>query len=182
LNRGQTDNSHFEEKIKLRINNLPEINPLRVLDMFSGDGLLWSQIKARTEREIFLLRVEKKKGKKGIYLLGDNLKFRINPADYDIVDIDAYGIPFSQMEKILRHPFPPKVVFITWIQSQWGVLPIDLLNLLGYSKAMVKKIPTLFNRNGHQKLMDYLGLLGVKKVKMYHSEDLRKNYLCIRND
>lgn len=182
MNRVQTDNSHLEEKIKLRLDNLPPGDPLKVLDLFSGNGLLWEEIQKRTGRNILVLRTEKKPGKTGIYLIGDNRKFEFYFSTFDVVDVDAYGIPFDQMEKIFRWPTRPRAFFVTWIQSGMGQLPHKLLEALGYSREMVKKIPSLFNRNGQEKLFQYLALRGVKKVKIYFTADRRKSYLYIGND
>ena len=47
-----TDHSYFEEKVKIRMEGLPDVNPIRALDIFSGNGLIWSEIEKRTGREI----------------------------------------------------------------------------------------------------------------------------------
>lgn len=175
----KTDHSHFDEKLKLRIENLPKSNPLKVLDLFSGNGQLWEEIQKRTGREILTLRIDKEKGKRGIYLMGDNRKFKLDFAQFDIVDLDAYGIPFYQLERVLSGPSRPKRIFITFIQSQFGRIPRGMLQALGYSDAMVKKIPTLFDKEGREKLLRYLAGKGIKSCKVYSSADGHKNYISI---
>jgi hypothetical protein len=100
----KTDNSFFEEKMKLRVKNLPEGNPLRVLDLYSGNGLIWSEIEKRTGREIRVLRIDRERGRRGTYLIGNNLKFNLDPGAFDVVDVDAWGVPFRQLEKIFSSP------------------------------------------------------------------------------
>jgi hypothetical protein len=175
----KTDHSYFEEKVKLRLDNLPDVNPVKVLDMFSGNGLIWEEIEERTGREILVLRIDRQRGKRGTYLVGDNLKFNLDYGAFDVVDVDAYGVPFRQLERIFGQTPKPKRVFITFIQSQWGVLPRKMLNAIGYTDEMIKKVPTLFNRDGQGKFLRYLALRGVEKVKIAYTQDRRKNYLSV---
>lgn len=168
--------------MQLRISGLPDGLPLRVLDLLGGNGLLWDEVRKSTGRTIEILRIDKKAGRKGFYLIGDNRKFLFDYGDFDVVDLDAYGCPFDQLEKVLNAPRRPKIIFLTWIQSQWGVLPRKFLETLGYTEEMINKIPTLFNRRGTEKLLDYLALRGIKTIKMYSSGDNGKTYLSIRND
>src|SRR5208337_1253379 len=119
MSRVLTDHSYFEEKLKIRMEGLPDKNPVKVLDLFSGNGLLWSEIEKRTGREILVLRIDRQRGKRGTYLVGDNRKFNFDFSEFDVVDLDAYGVPFSQMERILTGDKKPGVLFITFIQSQW---------------------------------------------------------------
>ena len=179
MNRVQTDHSHFEEKVKIRLDNLPEENPVKVLDLFSGNGLLWNEIQRRTGREILVLRIDRERGKRGAYLVGDNLKFNLDYGRFDVVDVDAYGVPFRQLERIFAQSSKPKRVFITFIQSQWGTLPRKMLNALGYTDRMIKKVPTLFNRAGQEKFLRYLALKGVQKCQISYTPDRRKNYVSI---
>jgi len=175
----KTDHSYFEEKLKIRLDNLPKANPLKVLDMFSGNGLIWEEIQRRTKREILVLRIDREVNKCGIYLMGENLKFNLNYGEFDVIDLDTYGVPFRQMEKIFDCPSKPKVLFITFIQSVWGVLPAKMLNTLGYTNKMIKKIPTLFYRYGQEKFLQYLSLKRVKNCRISHTPDKRKNYIII---
>lgn len=175
----KTDHSFFEEKVKIRIDGLPDRNPVKVLDMFSGNGLIWAEIEKRTGREILILRIDRERNKRGTYLIGNNLKFDLDYGAFDVVDVDAYGVPFGQLERIFSKSSQPKMVFITFIQSQWGTLPRKMLNALGYTNGMIKKVPTLFYRAGQQKFLRYLASRGVKKCQISYTPDKRKNYLSV---
>jgi hypothetical protein len=179
MNRVRTDHSFFEEKVRLRIDGLSNGEPLKVLDLFSGNGLIWEEIQRRTGREIQALRIDKERGKRGAYLVGDNLKFDLDYGAFDILDVDAYGVPFRQLERIFAQSSKPKRIFITFIQSQWGTLPRKMLNALGYTDRMTKKVPTLFNRAGQEKFLRYLALRGVEKCQIFYTPDRRKNYVSI---
>lgn len=67
---------------------------------------------------------------------------------------------------------------MTAIQAGMGKLPDDLLIRLGYTKAMIKKIPTLFNTKGVDKLKNYLYLVGIKSITGYFIN--RKNYFYFK--
>lgn len=173
----KTDNSELEAKVLLRLESLDAVtnSPVRVLECYGGNGTIWKEVKSRTQREIKILRIEKQSDRAGVYLKGDNLKFlgSIDFSDFDIVDLDAYGIPFAQIKMVFKKRFHG-VVHVTAIQSAMGMLPTGLLTASGYSKEMLKKCRTLFCKNGDEKLLGYLAKNGVVKIRRYKSG--RKNY------
>ena len=173
-----TDNSHFELKVKLRLDHLPDADPVNVLDLFSGDGLIWTEVKRRVHKQINTLRIDIKGDKKGLYLKGDNLKFlhSLNLDEFDCIDVDAYGVPYKQLKEILTRNYKG-IIYITFVQSVRGELPHGLLLELGMTKAMIKKIRMIFFRDGIQKFIAWLSLYGIKKVKRFSIE--RKHYLVI---
>lgn len=172
----KTDNSYFEEKVQLRIDGISSIDHPYVLDAYSGTGRIWDEVERRTGKKIQILRIEKEKNKGDkIYLPGDNLKYlaSIDLSLFDVIDLDAYGIPFNQIEILVKRKYSG-IVFVTAIQTMQGQLPRGLLLRNGYSEKMIKKIPTLFSKNGADKLKNYLYLRGVQYVKGYFIG--RKNY------
>ena len=177
----KTDNSYLAEKIRLRIDNVPPADPLHVLDMFSGNGVLWDRVRSLTRRRIDVLRVDSASDRKGIYLHGDNRKFALDPRPFDVIDLDAYGVPFAQLERLFSSPARSgKTVFVTYIQSAMGRLPQGMLSSLGYTPEMVRKCPTLFCRNGLDKFLAYLALRGITSVIYFTDAQRRKTYLCIK--
>ncbi len=178
MNKAATDNSHFELKVKLRLDHLPDMDPVNVLDLFSGDGLIWTEVKQRVSKQINTLRIDIKPDKKGLYLKGDNLKFlqSLNLDEFDCIDVDAYGVPYKQLKEILSRNYKG-IIFITYIQSVFGKLPKKMLMDLNYTAEMIRKVPTLFDRNGLLKLNNWLSLYGIKKVKRFSIE--RKHYSVI---
>lgn len=164
----QTENTYFKEKVKLRLDALPN-RPLKVLDCFSADGKIWDAIKTHRSN-ITVLRIEKEKNKSGIYLRGDNLKFlkNIDLEQFDIIDLDAFGIPFKQLEIIFQRVKTEKIIFVTFIQSMFGGLPNKMLYCLGYTMRMVKKCPTLFYNNGFNKFCNWLYLNNIRVISLYN--------------
>ena len=177
----KTDNSHLTEKVNLRLVSLKLIkkNEINVLEAFAGEGKIWDKVKNLTDKKINILKIDIKNNKKGVYLVGDSNKFMplFTFENYDIIDLDAYGVPFFHLETIFRREFKG-IVHVTFIQSGMGKLPNKMLNRLGYTKEMINKIPTLFNRDGLGKMQQYLSLNGVKKIIGYFID--RKNYFYFK--
>jgi hypothetical protein len=126
-------------------------------------------VKQKHDGQIEVLSIDRKKGLRGIYLVGDNLKFlKSLPLEkFDVIDLDAYGVPFRQLDYILDYDQRKGVghyFFVTFVQSMSGRLPNLLLRKIGYSKEMVRKIPTLFCRDGFKKFRNYLSMMGIEKI------------------
>lgn len=173
----QTDNSYLEEKVQLRLDtvNLIDKDVISVLECYAGDGYIWSEVRLRTKKEIKVLRIDQKPDKKGVYLKGSNMKFikSMDFSKFDIVDLDAYGIPFEQLEVVFEKQFKG-YVHVTAIQSVMGALPYGLLEANGIPARMYKKTPILFSKHGLQKLSNYLQQHGVEKITGFFIE--KKNY------
>lgn len=165
----QTDNTHLQAKVRLRMAHLPDKPAFSVLDAFHGQGLIWNYIASKTKKKIQTIGIDKKSNPGEFILFGDNKKFfpSISLEKFDVIDLDAYGVPFDQLQYIFDYDLRKKVhhkIFLTFIHSIYGRLPLGLLRKLGYSEAMVKKIPVLFDRNGIEKLKAYLALMGISKI------------------
>ena len=178
MNKVQTDNSYFDAKVKLRIDHLPNKKSLNVLDLFGGDGLIWNEIIKQTGKNISVLRMDVKSDKPGVYLKGDNTKFLklMDLKQFDIIDVDAYGVPFKQLKIIFQKKYKG-LIFITYIQSVFGRLPKQMLFELNYTERMIQKIPTMFNRDGIEKLKNWMSLYSIKKCKRISFQN--KHYLVI---
>lgn len=176
MSKVQTDNSNFNCKVKLRIKYLPKKNNIKVLELFSGDGLIWNEIKKQvTNTEIEILRIDKKNDKKNIYLKGDNIKYlqRMDLSQFDIIDVDAYGIPYQILKEIFAKKYNG-IIFVTWIQSFMGALPKELIKTIGITEKMYKKTPTLFSQLNDKIMENFLYQNGIRKIKGYFIN--RKKY------
>jgi hypothetical protein len=173
----KTDNSYTAEKVRLRIDSLKLINKqeINILEAFAGDGVIWNEVQKYTDQKLNILKIDMKDNKKGVYLKGSNEKFLplFNFENYDIIDLDAYGVPFNQLEVVFKKNFKG-IVHCTFIQSGMGSLPYGMLFKLGYTKEMLKKVKTIFNKNGLQKMQNYLALNAVNETFGYYFD--RKNY------
>jgi len=160
----KTDNSYLQEKINLRAEYLPEKNPIYVLDCFAGSGLVWSGVTRKTGRTIKRLAMDQK-NVSGFYLPGNNLAWlsKMDLSDFDVIDLDAYGIPFHQLEIVFNSSYSGHV-FVTFIQSIYGGIPHGLLERIGFTRQMIAKCPTLFARRGWQYFLEYLASYGIKSI------------------
>lgn len=172
----KTDNSFLADKVALRINCLPAKKQLKVLDCYAGSGRIWDQIIKKTGREIQVTPIDISP-KQDFILFGDNAKWLLgmNLAKYDVIDLDAYGVPDEQLKIIFDKKYHG-VVFVTFIQSGFGRMPDKLLCDLGYTKNMIEKIPTLFSKRGFEKFKDWLSIHGVRRI--VHRSEQGKHYLA----
>ncbi len=178
----KTDNSFLATKIKLRMDNLPAKKILKILDCFHGKGTIWRHIDNRsTKKNIIVLGIDKNKDYAGSALIGDNTKFLANMdlREFDIIDLDAYDVPFAQLKIIAGNPTSAGCqVFVTFIQSGYGCLPKKMLNKIGYSNKMLEKVPSLFYNNGIEKWLQYLAMCGIARVQLYSDKSNRKHYMA----
>jgi len=160
LSKITTNNSYLQEKITLRIDALNSIDKskINILDCFCGYCVLWNNIKQKTNKKLNILSIDKSK-KSYADLKGDNRKYikNFNLNKYDIIDLDAYGIPFDQLKIILSKKYIG-IIIVTYIQlkKSFGFLPIKLIEAVGITKKMYKKCPSLFRKNGFDKLCGWL--------------------------
>jgi hypothetical protein len=171
----KTANIYLSDKVALRANHLPVGRELYILDCFAGKGLIWAAVKELTGRHIVTLPIDTDKAV-GFRLPGDNRAYldTLDLDQFDAIDLDAYGIPYDQLKIVLERGYRG-AVFVTFIQSIYGQMPVRLLQDVGFSKEMVDRTPTIFGDNGWSYFLEWLALQGVKQV--VHRSHLRKHYL-----
>ena len=177
MSKPQTDNSYLADKIALRLNNIPQKEALNICDAFAGKGTIWANIKKKYDGKINITRFDKEAKSEDFSFIGNNVKFltAMDLKNFDVIDLDAYGLPYEQLKIIFDKNFKG-IVFVTFIQTRMGTLPIEFLIDLGYTKKMIEKCPTLFGKKGFEKVTLWLALHGVKKIKC--RQHARKNYLA----
>jgi hypothetical protein len=171
----KTNNSFLSNKVKLRLAHLPD-GDLSVLDCYGGSGLIWAAIERETGRKIRYISIDKQDYDIGLYLPGDNLAYlkSLNLGRFNVIDLDAYGVPFDQLEVLFERGYTGRV-FVTFTQVVVGALPRGMLREIGFTPGMMRKIPTLFFRRGWRYFQDYLALKGVRTI--VHRSHARKHYL-----
>jgi hypothetical protein len=180
LKQKLTDNSFLADKIALRINNIPKKQCLSVLDAYHGGGSIWKNIQKKYQGKIKILKIDKEQKDDCFVLLGDNQKYfdSINLDSFDVIDLDAYGVPYEQLKSIFDRKYKG-TIFVTFIQAMTGILPHGFLEELGYTKQMVEKCPTLFCKDGFKKMCNYLKKNGIERIRYRQKKaGIRKNYLC----
>lgn len=175
MSEKKTDNSFLMDKVQMRIANLPE-GDVSVLDCYSGKGIIWAAVQELSSRKIKVLPIDKRPDKDNFHLAGDNIEYleTLDLTKFQVIDLDAYGIPYEQLECLVRRKYKG-TVFVTAIQSVMGQMPHGLLEAIGFTKAQIEKCPTLFGKRGWAYLLQWLALIGVKKIR--HRSSKRKHYL-----
>jgi hypothetical protein len=176
--RIKTDNSFLREKVELRIRNLPKKDKITVLDCFAGRGVIWSIIKSQVKDiDIQVVSIDLKDY--GTNLKGDNRKYLLGMdlSKFDIVDLDAYGTPYEQLEVLFKKDYRG-IIFITFAQIRYFGLPLGMLEQIGYPRSMVKKCPTLFYKDGFEKFLEYLAKKGIDRI--IYIDRGNKKYCMIR--
>lgn len=172
----KTDNHYTGDKVALRTDHSPwSDKELNVLDCFGGHGIIWRAIQRKTENKINRVAIDQRKDMLQMHLHGDNVKVMksMDLSKFDVIDLDAYGIPYEQLKIVFDKNFKG-TVFVTAIQTMTGNMPHGLLQEIGFSKEMIEKSPSLFARRGFQYLLEWLAIKGVTKI-MHRSKN-RKHY------
>jgi hypothetical protein len=172
----KTDNDLIWDKLRLRLDHLPS-DPVKVLDCFTGKGVLWKAIRKKTGRNITVLPIDIRGDDIGFHLHGDNQDFlsTLDLSRYNVIDLDAYGVPYGQLKIIFMRGYTG-TIFVTFIQSVYGAMPHGLLHDVGFTQAMIEKTPSLFNKRGWEYFLQWLGLNGITEV--WHRSNTRKHYLA----
>lgn len=173
----QTNNSFLADKVALRAGHLPVDGAIRVLDCFGGEGKIWKAVRKITGRKIVVLPIDiHSYDDVSFSLPGDNRAYldTLDLKKFNVIDLDAYGIPFEQLETVLRSDFNG-TIFVTFIQTLFGALPYGLLCAVGFNEEMVKKCPTLFSKSGWKYFLEYLA--GKWITQIWHRQHARKHYI-----
>ncbi len=177
----KTDNSYLYGKIALRKNAIEQLKKIKVLDCFGGKGIIWEKIKSINKKqciEVISIEIEKGKNKKAIE--GNNLKLlpSLDLKEFNVIDVDAYGSPFKQLDIILNNRTLKQgtIIFVTDIQTMQGAVPHKLLLQDNITRKMIKKIPSLFYKKSFEIMKSYLNKKGITKIDIYRPEKRKKYY------
>lgn len=177
----KTDNDFLADKVQLRVDHCPRPigRPARVLDCYGGKGVVWRLVEAKTSVKVERVAIDSRTDLSDFHLHGDNIKVMagMDLTGFDVIDLDAYGIPAAQLVEVFESGFTG-VVFATAIQTMQGGIPRIILDDLGFPDAVSKKAPSLPSRRGWQLIKEWLAHKGVTQI--HHRSKGRKHYLCFR--
>lgn len=177
----KTDNHYTGDKVAIRIANSPwDIDrELTVLDCFGGRGIIWRAVQRKSGKKVNRTAIDKRTDIIEFHFHGENSKVLLGLClkKYDVIDLDAYGIPVEQIDILVGKGFSG-TVFVTAIQTMHGQLPKKMLDDLGFPENIAKKCPTLVGRRGWDYFKQWLALKGVSKI--IHRSKQRKHYLCFK--
>jgi len=177
------DKKWLQKKIFLRLESLPDKKEINILEAFGGDGILWDGVKKLTKSKLTVLSIDKNKyGRK--QLQGDNLKFlsSIDLSKFDIIDLDAWGSPFSQLELLFKKKYSG-IVHCTYIKSFFAPTPNIVFSSLNISKQIFSKTRTIFKNQYQELFLGYLFTRNIFKIRGYISvktQGMVKNYFYFK--
>ena len=174
------ENYHLEEKAWLRFQMLSMLGKpqVTVLDAFAGSGQVWKRVQALAPHiEIHRLAIEKRKSAaEPDAIVGDNLKVlpTIHLADFDLIDLDAFGFPNKQLA-ICADKAPDVPVVTTVIANHYAPTPYDVCDSLGLPRRWVERSADrphlLFAKKRWTYWDHYLWSLGYRHTQRLHLAD-----------
>jgi len=170
-----TNNSNrtIDIKIELRKRALDMARNNRVLEAFAGDGVLWDAVQSKYGLTVQRTRVDRKKGYRGAYIVGDSLQVMrsIDVHSYGIVDLDDYGVPVTHLAHLIDIGYSG-VVVITALLSGLSKPPRLLLSKLPPSwRDVFGSQRTITIR---ELIADYLHEHGLQRWQVYEYNNAHK--------
>lgn len=178
----KTDNHYLADKVAMRIKHSQwPVNGrnLRVLDCFGGKGIVWGLVEKLSYRKVDRVAIDKRIDIMNFHIHGDNSRIlaEIDLSEFDVIDLDAYGIPADQIDIVMSSGFEG-IVFVTAIQTMHGGLPHKIIDDLKFPKSIKEQAPSLVARRGWEYLKEWLFLKGVTEI--IHRSKNRKHYFCFK--
>ncbi len=169
-----TDNANLAKKIGLRVTATEHIENKKVLDLFAGENKIWKNIP--TER---YYGVEKEKGKgKNLHLDNRKIIGALDLSGFNVIDCDAYGIPYEQIEMLFENPTLQSgtVIIFTCISGVLNRLCVKAIKDYGIQKQY-KRSRVLFNKYSRDMFLSMLYNHGVRKIWSYKiKSQMEKEY------
>ncbi len=148
-----------------------------VLDAFAGEGTIWDELKNKISVKE-LVSLEKKKGLNTKNIVTDNVKWmqRNCLEKFNVIDLDSYSSPTEQIRVLIDKKYKG-TVFFTFIQMGFATLPFAMLIDLYKSVSMVRKMRTMFIKDGFAEFQKWLKMNGVSEISFfYHKSQGGKKY------
>uniref|UniRef100_A0AAU8AZJ7 SAM-dependent methyltransferase n=1 Tax=Dulem virus 36 TaxID=3145754 RepID=A0AAU8AZJ7_9CAUD len=168
--------THIFEKSSIRQQAIQDLEHVCVLDCFHGKGEIWENMHKLSKIDK-VQGIEKNKKLHSCFdtLYGDNLKLlkTIDIDEYNVIDLDAFGSPFKQMDIIFARAQKPKVIIYTFCFSGMSGVPQEISR----AKNIQKKCKTIINGYLDEMFSAYLKLHGVTEwYDITIKQNLRKSY------
>lgn len=169
-----TDNANLGAKVALRRRAISGLANVRVLDVFAGDNLIWSQIPTES-----YLGIEKEKGK-GRNIHADNRAVipGLDLAQFTVIDCDAYGIPYEQIQLLYENGTmrPGTVIIYTCISGVLNRLCVRAIEDYGIREEYARS-RVLYNPYSVDMFHAMLYRHGIRKVCRYtDAKAMQKEY------
>lgn len=163
--RKKTDNAHVWLKVAVRREAIAALTDVRVLDCFAGNNVLWKEIKPD-----YYLGIEKVKGKGSQNIYGDNVRLipSLDLSRYNVIDLDSYGIPASQLLAVVQNETLPDSVVIVYTAIGGAIArgSKKLMSATGIRSEAYEKCPMLWNKKMLDLWYALLAKIGVEKINL----------------
>ena len=164
----KTDNKSIANKIFIRKEAIKHLKEVRVLDLFAGRNVLWSNIKTD---KYFGIDIATNKGKN---LNADTRQVfdSIDLREFNVIDCDSYGIAFDLYKKILTNLNIKKgtIILYTLITNEFTKIQNEAKKEFNF-KHFYDKAPSLFNARAIEFFYEMLANYGIKEVNYYAIRD-----------
>lgn len=123
----KTDNRNLRQKVDLRTAICSQLKePLRVLDLFSGEGRIWAAMRENFKLAAYTPVDEKPRQPGAIKLKVDARTVRAFDAQrFNVIDIDSYGEPWEVLAAILPSIKQATAIFLTYGHVGMGNIGIS---------------------------------------------------------
>ena len=164
----KTDNKSIANKIYIRKEAIKDLKEVKVLDLFAGRNVLWSNIK--TEK-YYGIDIKENKGKN----LTANTRDVIDDIDlsnFNVIDCDSYGIAFDLYKKLLTRKDVNKgtIVIYTAITNEFTKIQNTAKDYFKFN-SFYNKAPSLFNARAIEFFYEFLSQYGIKEINYYAIRD-----------
>ena len=164
----KTDNKSIGNKIFIRKQAISGLSEINVLDLFGGNNVLWKNI--HTAR---YFGVEKELGK-GKNLVADSHKIfdSLDLSQFNVIDVDSYGISFDIYKKILTNPSVRNgtIIIYTATTNEFTKIQNDAKDEFGF-RSFYDKAPSLFNARAIEFFYEFLAKYRINEVTYYEVRD-----------
>jgi len=162
-------------KAALRAACLPDKDAVRVLDAYAGEHDLWDLVAdVRPDVNLSVLHVESRRGVHRANLVLDNERAlaSLDLGSFDLIDLDAWGVPAAQMHAVAQSDFAGPVTW-TAILVGMGAVPSAVIGASGVPAEWRKEAASLWSKVHHRPMwIEYLGTLGWERSLVMATDGL----------
>jgi hypothetical protein len=155
--RTKTDNTPaaFAGKVGLRLAAVEAIasrdprfmnRELRVLDCYAGAGRLWSAVRRCYDGKLEVMGVDTRRFRRSIKVDNRRILRSLDLDTFDLIDLDAYGVPAEQAQIIAERGYRGPIVW-TCIAMVYGLLPAPVTDAEGIPREWRRICPSLFGEH-----------------------------------
>ena len=164
----KTDNKSIANKIFIRKEAIKDLKEVKVLDLFAGRNVLWSNI--HTDK-YFGIDIEEHKGQN---LNADTREVFdiLDLSAFNVIDCDSYGIAFDLYKKLLTRKDLKKgtIILYTAITNEFTKIQNVAKKEFNF-RHFYDKAPALFNARAIEFFYEFLALNGIDEVFYYAIRD-----------